>query len=392
MVEGLDRLIERVRQEASRRDGPIPVLIGGGSSSGKTSAVAVALQEAFPSTSKIISADDYYRGITWMRTYTPPGAPLNFDDPRALDLAGIAVDVESIKRGLPIKKRHYSFVTGEPFEVDPPEFIEPSPITIFEGIFALHDSIAPHGDIRAFVDIGFHGRVLRRLLRDVKRTKQNPADILDYFTQMVEPMHEQHVQITIKNADPGLVIVNEYQPQVESHRSGMYEHQVKFPTQLTPEDLRGIGAERLTMTHQKDTYYNPKDRDLSKTGEMVRIREEGNGVGNIWILTYKGPRAEFPYRKRPKFEFPLERPIAERFVAMYGEQTMVIDKDRTFYRFDRHLFSIDEVSRQMQDNKDVPLGRFIEFRLDDKGRLPQKLQKALRVNSGQAIENSYAEL
>ena len=160
-------------------------------------------------------------------------------------------------------------------------------------------------------------------------------------------MHEQYVEVTKANAD--MVIKNEYNPNIEARRSGLHEVQLKFNGALDEEFLRRLGAERLGVVEQVDTYYNPRDRDLSKTGESVRIREEAGHN----ILTYKGPAVEGKFRERPKFEFEIDAETKAKFLTIYGDSVKVIKKHRTLYQFDEAVISIDMVDG---------LGDFIEVR------------------------------
>jgi hypothetical protein len=153
------------------------------------------------------------------------------------------------------------------------EKVFPKKIIIAEGLFVLDKSLESYGDLKVFVEIGAHGRIIRRLLRDITRTGQKPLDIFKYFLQVVQPMHEKYIDATKKKAD--LIINNEYNPNIESEKSGMSEKQVKFKTSLDINYLREIGAEILSSTIQTDTYFNPQDRDLKMTGEILRIRNEG---------------------------------------------------------------------------------------------------------------------
>lgn len=385
LEEGTAKLVDSIREKMARGDGNIIVEIAGGSASGKTSAVADIVRKVFSEDALILSVDDYYRGRTFMDAEAQKGNQLNWDQPEALNLELFQQHLAQLKVGEPIEKPVYDMKVSEPTNA---ETVIPKKIIIVEGLFALDEKLKDEGDVRAFVDVGTHGRIVRRLLRDIKRTGQKPIDILKYFSQVVEPMHEKYIESTKKNAN--LIINNEYSPEVEAGRSGLHEIQLKFKGILDQDNLRTLGAEKLSSTIQIDNYYNPKDRNLVKTGEILRIREEGG----VKTLTYKGPKMESQFRERPKFEFDIDIETEESFLDIYGDMKKTITKKRTLYQLNGVVFSIDEVSKN-EDGKDIGLGMFIEIRSTDKEANEESVKsviKKLGLNINDGIKESYFEM
>ncbi len=385
LEQGVIRLTELVREKISQQEGPMVVEVAGGSASGKTSAVAAKLKEMFGEEAMILSMDNYYRGKTFMDAEAQKGNVLNWDQPEALNLPLLKEHLSELKAGRPIQKPIYSFKTSEPTGA---EELQPRRVIIVEGLFALDAVVKSEGDIKVFVDIGPHGRILRRLLRDVERTNQKPSDILGYFAEVVEPMHEKYIESTKRNAD--VIISNEYSPKIESERSGLHEVQLKFPATLDVETLRKVGAERLGAVMQVDTYYNPQDRNLVETGEILRIREESGHR----ILTYKGSKIESKFRYRPKFEFEIDKETERKFLSIYGSSVKVIKKERTLYQLNGVVFSLDSVSK-IEDGVTTDLGKFIEIRSTSKDANRQKLEEVLSklgLDVGRGIKESYFDM
>ncbi|OQA44211.1 MAG: Uridine kinase [Parcubacteria group bacterium ADurb.Bin305] len=269
LAPGINKLVNSIREKLINQK-PVIVEIAGGSASGKTTLVASRVKEIFKGRSLIISMDDYYRGQKFMEDEVRQGHILNWDQPEALNLELLKTHLQALQQNKKIEKPVYNFKTAE---AETTEIIEPKSVIILEGLFALDDTLKDQGDVKVFVDIGPHGRFLRRLLRDIERTGQAPKDILKYFAQIVEPMHEKYIESTKQNAD--FIIKNEYEPTVEAERSGLHEIQLKFKTAIDEQVLRKLGAEKLSVSIQVDNYYNPSDRNLIETGEILRIREEG---------------------------------------------------------------------------------------------------------------------
>lgn len=386
LEKGLLKLGDMVKDTMSKKDTPIIVEIAGGSASGKTSAVSVKLKEMFGDDAMIFSMDDYYRGRTYMAEEAAKGNVLNFDQPEVINIPLVKEHIAALREGRSIQKPVYSFKEGEAVGT---EEVKPKRVIIVEGLFALNDELVAEADVKAFVDIGTHGRILRRLLRDVERTGQKPEDILSYFAEVVEPMHEKYVQSTAKNAD--IVISNEYNPEKEADRANAEEIQVKFNLLTVDYELfRKIGAERLASATQIDKYYNPKDRDLSVTGESLRIREEGDRK----ILTYKGPKKEGEARQRSKFEFEIDEDTEVKFLGIYGDKVRTIKKQRTLYTLDGIVFTIDAV-KEISDDKDKYIGTFVEIRLPDNNLDSENVKgllEKLGLNKSEAVTKSYLEM
>jgi uridine kinase len=386
LEEGIRRLTDSIKEKmAQSNNSSIVVEIAGGSASGKTSAVADMVKKVFGEDALILSTDDYYRGKTFMEAEAGRGNVLNWDQPEALNLELFQQHLAQLKSGEPIEKPVYDMKVSEPAST---ETVNPKRVIIVEGLFALVEKLKDEGDVKAFVDIGTHGRIVRRLLRDIKRTGQKPADILKYFSQVVEPMHEKYIESTKKNAD--LIINNEYSPEIEAERSGLHEVQLKFRGALDPDKLRALGAERLSSTIQIDKYYNPRDRNLVQTGEILRIREEGGRK----ILTYKGPKIESKFRERPKFEFDIDADTEDAFLNIYGDMRKTITKERTLYQLDGIIFSIDKVIKN-ENGADVDLGSYIEIRSTDKERSEEKIESVIKrigFDTSEGIKESYFEM
>lgn len=378
--EGIEQIIKKIQQLFVTRHQVI-FGIAGGTSSGKTSEVACKTKQQFPD-ALIFSMDNYYYGKTYMNEQTRQGRNLNWDQPEALNLNLLADHLARLKQGQTIEQPIYDMKTSEPIAT---QTIRPQKLIILEGLFALNQKIQKELDLKCFVDIGTHGRMIRRLLRDIKRTGQKPADILKYFTQIIEPMHELYIQNTRQYAD--IIIDNEFNPTIESPRSGLHEIQLKFPTNLDSASLEKIGVQNLQEKSHLDDYYNPGDRNLIATGEMLRLRRE---QGNI-IFTYKGtinPREIF-FRHRPVFEFNIDQETADHFTKIYKDKIKTIIKHRREFELDGVSFCLDKVSK-IEHGQTTYLGRWLEVRSQNE-KIDQNLLAQALAKLGQKLENGRKE-
>lgn len=385
LEEGIAKVVDAIQHKLSETHGNIVVEVAGGSASGKTSAVSKKILEVFGDEAMIISTDDYYFGKTYMDKMANNGDELNWDQPEAVDLLLFRHHLNQLKHGQTIEKPEYNMKISESVGV---RDVEPRRIIIAEGLFALANDVAKQGDLKVFVEIGIHGRVLRRLLRDINRKGQKPADILKYFSQVVVPMHDKYIESTKQNAD--IIILNEYNPAIEAKLSGLHEVQTKFRGYLSDEELMSKGAVKLKSGLQVDRYYNPTDRNLMESGELLRIREEADKR----VLTYKGPNLEGDVRKRPSIEFDIDQETEDSFLKIYGDKLKTIIKERSTFELSGITLAIDKVWRQ-EKGLNTELGNFIEIRLPDKEQGIDSIRELLAhlgLNPSLSINQSYFEM
>lgn len=381
LEKGLETSINQIQHLLENStDQPVIIAVAGGSASGKTSQVACKIDQKFLQNSLLISIDDYYKGAAYIEKQAKQGVILNWDQPEAVDIDLLKEHLSLLKSNQSIQKPIYSFKTGERTGY---ETIFPKKLIIIEGLFALNDTLKDQADHKIFVDIGSHGRIIRRLLRDIDRTSQKPADILKYFAEIVEPMHEKHIQSNISNAD--IIIENEYDPVKEAQRSNVNENQIKFRQHVSKEIIRK--SELICHTNQVDHFYTPFGQDLKDSDEILRIRQE-NG---FYILTYKGPKnKDSAFRERYKLEFEIDEKTKNAFTAFYGTETKIIHKERTIYSYQGTIFSIDKVFKEENQKKEF-LGDFTEIRLGSSKDIAQ-IATQIGFDPNLCLKESYFEL
>jgi hypothetical protein len=107
------------------------------------------------------------------------------------------------------------------------------------------------------------------------RTGQTLSTALAQIVSTVEPMHSEFVDTTKINAQ--VRIRNEYNPLIESLRTGKHEFQVKFPipSEMDLEEL--LSSDEciyfVASLNQDDIYYTPQSKNLHPE-EILRIRSE----------------------------------------------------------------------------------------------------------------------
>lgn len=367
----IGRRIKRMRKKSSR---VIVVGVAGGSGSGKTTKVAKKIQESFPD-SVILSMDDYFKGRQFMESIGSD----NWDDPEAVDLKLVREHLKLLKRGEAVEKSIYSFKTGER---EDGERFEPAGLIILEGLFALHDVLTGEIDLKIFVDVSVHGSLLRRIIRDVRRSGQLECDIFKQYVETVYPMHKLHVEPTKSRAD--IIILNQYVPEIEAEGCQSRELQVKalLGRNFSPEELERLGFRGQSVVLQEDTYYSAPNWPPRYRDELMRLRKEGGR----YFLAYKGPFCKGTFRAKPKIEFEVEPRLKIALEMLGYKKLLSFAKRRQKFTGSGSLeLAVDEISG---------FGKFLEFRAKDKEgeEMILELLRKLGIKKKDTTRKSYLEI
>ncbi len=385
--KGIQEVIHRIELLSSKLGRPIVVEIAGGSASGKTSAVAFKIKEAFGETALLISLDDYYLGLKYIMQKEAEGEKINFDQPEAINISALGKDLASLKEGKPIYKPIYDFKAEETAsyeKVDP----KGKKVVILEGLFSLDNSLKKEGDLKVFVDVSMHDRVMRRLIRDSARTSWSLSNIIGYMLSVAEPMYRKYIEPEKYNAD--IIISNPYIPILEAMKIVGEERQVKYrvdgKSAELADKLEKMGAERLGTVEQEDYYFMPPDMNLEESDEMVRVRKENGAV----LFEYKGPRQEDGSRKRMSFEIDNDTFLQ---LLSYYSLGFMIKKRRTVYNVLGITLSLDRDVQRYEKDTTVGLrdiGDFIEAREGLVPKSTKRLQEALGL--GSSFSEPYSKM
>ncbi len=188
------------------------VLIGGGSSSGKTYITRKALESLDRNDVGFISFDDYYKDISHLSI--EERRKQNFDHPDAFDWPLILKQINELKNDRAIEKPIYDFNIQTRSKVS--EIVQPKRLVILEGIMALeNEKVRDLADLKIFVAASPERRFLRRLIRDHSERANRPFDfIISQYFATVKPMYDLYVKPTQFYADT--IIYNEGTSEGES--------------------------------------------------------------------------------------------------------------------------------------------------------------------------------
>lgn len=375
--EGLPHAIEKLTEILRLAPSPVIVGISGGSASGKTSQVARKIMDHFGERALIISLDDYSKGASYVQERQQQGSEINWDHPEYIDLDLAALHLRELKRGTPdIEKPVFSFKTGERMES---ERIASAPLIIVEGLFALRPELQELIDYRIFVEVGAHGRLIRRLLRDAERTKMSAEAIMNYTIETVHPMHHKYIAPLAAHAD--LIIDNDYRPAREASRITSRDFQIKFESSLSEAQLQALGAALLYRREQSDTYF------IASGDETLRIRKEDQKV----TFTYKGASAEAPLM-RATFQASASLDLEEKLAKYYPGKQLKVSKHRSAYQLQQCLVCIDTDITVERGGTTYRLPDHVEIQASSSEAITKALLHSLSLDACKGKICAYASL
>ncbi len=180
------------------------ILVGGGSSSGKSFVTSNVIKNIGVKNVTRITLDDYYKdqsNLTFQER-----VKTNYDHPKAFDWKLLREQVLSLKNNHEIQKPIYDFVNHTRSKNT--EIVVPKPLIVVEGIMALVDKqLREIGDLRVFISASSERRFLRRMIRDSKERGRTYENIVNQYFSTVQPMHNEIIEPSSNYAD--LIINND---------------------------------------------------------------------------------------------------------------------------------------------------------------------------------------
>lgn len=177
-----------------------PIIIGvtGGTGSGKTTVTRKIIEEFGDVSLAYIPQDAYYKDQSHLtmdeRVLT------NYDHPFAFDNDLLSEHIRQLLDGQAVLMPVYDFTQHN--RAEETIRVEPKEVIIIEGILIFSDKeLRDLMDIKVFVDTDDDIRIIRRIKRDMAERGRSLDSIIDMYTSIVKPMHEQFIEPTKKFAD-----------------------------------------------------------------------------------------------------------------------------------------------------------------------------------------------
>ena len=177
-----------------------PIIIGvtGGTGSGKTTVTRKIIEEFGDVSLAYIPQDAYYKDQSHLtmdeRVLT------NYDHPFAFDNDLLSEHIRQLLDGQAVQMPVYDFTQHN--RAEETIRVQPKEVIIIEGILIFSDKeLRDLMDIKVFVDTDDDIRIIRRIKRDMAERDRSLDSIIDMYTSIVKPMHEQFIEPTKKFAD-----------------------------------------------------------------------------------------------------------------------------------------------------------------------------------------------
>ena len=172
--------------------------IAGGTGSGKTTVVRKIFESLPKGEVVLLPQDSYYKDSSHVPDDEKQN--INFDHPNAFDWPLLSQQVAQLRRGESIEQPTYSYLTCSRL----PEtiHIEPREVIIIEGILALCDpQLRAMMDLKVFVDADPDERLIRVIQRDVVERGRTAEAVMELYTRVLKPMHQQFIEPCKRYAD-----------------------------------------------------------------------------------------------------------------------------------------------------------------------------------------------
>ncbi|SDM86173.1 uridine kinase [Fictibacillus solisalsi] len=177
---------------------PIVIGVAGGSGSGKTTVAKEIYRQFADQSILIIEQDSYYRDQS--DKTMDERLKTNYDHPLAFDNELLITQLNALLEFKSIEKPVYDYTAHTRSDKIIP--VEPKDVIILEGILILEDErLRDLMDIKLFVDTDADVRIIRRMVRDTRDRGRTLESVIDQYTSVVRPMHNQFIEPTKRYAD-----------------------------------------------------------------------------------------------------------------------------------------------------------------------------------------------
>ncbi len=195
------------------------IIIGtaGGTGSGKTTVVRKIVNSLAPGEVVLLPQDSYYKDSSHVPAELRQ--QINFDHPDAFDWPLLLQHIQMLKEGKSIEQPVYHYQTSS--RLAETIHVEPRPVIIIEGILALCDpDLRNMMDLKIFVDADPDERLIRVIQRDVVERGRTAEAVMERYTRVLKPMHQQFIEPTKRYAD--LIIPEGGSNEIAIHILKMY--------------------------------------------------------------------------------------------------------------------------------------------------------------------------
>ncbi|KAK9917284.1 hypothetical protein WJX75_002761 [Coccomyxa subellipsoidea] len=324
--KGFYVFIRAIQALTSHNQGVIVVGLAGPSGSGKT-AFSEKVQDFMPGCA-VLSLDNYNDASRLIDG--------NFDDPRLTDYELLLQNIQDLKNGKDVEAPIYNFKTSSR-EGHRTIKVPESRVVIVEGIYALSEKIRPLLDLRVSVTGGVHFDLVKRVLRDIKRSGQAPEEIIQQITDTVYPMYKAFIEPDLNTAH--LKIYNTFNP-FSGFMAPTYI--LKSAKTVTPEAIKAVLKENHTSRMDSDTYdiyLLPPGEDVETCTSWLRMRNR-DGRYNLMFEEWV---TDGPFIISPRITFEVSVRILGGLMALGYEIGTMLKRSSQVYADETVTVKLDDI-------------------------------------------------
>ena len=152
------------------------------------------------------------------------------------------------------------------------------------------------------------------------------------------------------------------------------------------DKLRAVGATHVGEVTETNVFFDTPDRALlgSDCGLRLRRNRDCHTHKEKLVVTYKGPRAEGPVKRREELEFAVDHPDAlEQVLERLGYVPQLsFEKRRETWRLDKCTVELDSLPE---------IGSFIEIEAPSEAEV-KRVREKLGLNDTPAVAPTYADI
>ncbi|CAL5442092.1 unnamed protein product [Camellia sinensis] len=303
---------------AQKNEGIILVGVAGPSGAGKTFFTEKLLN--FMPSIAVITMDDYNDSSRIIDG--------NFDDPRLTDYDTMLENIHGLKEGKPVQVPIYDFKSSSRIGYRTME-VPNSGIVIVEGIYALSERLRPLLDLRVSVTGGVHFDLVKRVLRDIQCTGQEPEEIIHQISETAYPMYKAFVEPDLQTSH--IKIINKFNP-FSGFQNPTYI--LKSTRPVTLEQIKAILSEDYKETTEEtyDIYLLAPGEDPEACQSYLRMRNR-DGKYNLMFEEWV---TDSPFIISPRITFEVS-------VRLLGGLMALGYTIATSLKRSSHVFSDDRV-------------------------------------------------
>lgn len=200
---------------------PVTVAIMGGSASGKTTFAKALSEELREFSSLILHQDSYFKDWSEYPEAVREQV-VTANHPNAVRWEALIKHIEQLVARQPIKTPVPG--TRSAARSDKPVIIQPCDLVIVEGHLILwHEKLRSLMDVKLFIDVDPHERVLRRLLRDVAQRGGNLERAVAWYRKDVIPNFPVYTEPCKQYADLIITFLHENPVALQMIAAGIRE-------------------------------------------------------------------------------------------------------------------------------------------------------------------------